>query len=136
MKLKLENDQREEKYRKALSDIDRLYDVHGAAMVSRGEMRSDPNTLQRWQCRGKGMIGRHPVYWGTANDVIEHGEKGELACPICREIAQMPREVITFQELVDGVAEQEKREEKSLQKSRAASRRGGYVDKYAVGGPA
>jgi len=133
MGLKREDDERTELFHKALRDLEETYESHGAHMHSRGEMKSDPRTLQRWQCRGKGMIGRHPMFWMTADEVIEHGRNGRNACPICRE--SVTPEEITFQQLVDGVAEQEKREEKSLQKSRRGARRGGYVDKYAIGSP-
>ena len=130
MSLKKETDQQAFTKLEAIARLDELYESHGAAMVSRGEMKSDPRTLQRWQCRGKGTALKHPVWWETANDVIKHGEAGEMACPVCRDI-NTP-EVVSFDDLCAGVATQEKREEKSLQKSRGGARRGGYVEKYAV----
>ena len=103
-----------------------LYEVTGVKMKMLAEMKGG-NVLQRWDCRRH--VFRHPTFWDTPNSVMEHGEAGSSGCPLCRELER--EESVSFEDLASGAREQEKREEKSMKKSRGKSRRN-FGAKYVV----
>ena len=87
------------------------------------------DVIQRWVCTKHPY--KHPQFWATPDDMIAHADAGESGCSICRELAAEV-ETVSLKELNDGAKEQEKRSDKSLNKSLTARRRKGAVGYVSI----
>lgn len=95
----------------------------GVKMLMSAEYRGR-DVLQRWVCTVHPY--KHPQIWDTPNGMIGHADAGESGCPICRELAA-EAETVSFKDLNDGAEEQEKRSDKSLNKSLTSRRARGAI---------
>ena len=96
---------REPERRVIVAKLKEVFETTCVKMLTLTELRH-PHSKQRWNCRRTGMFLKHPTFWASPTEIIEHGEAGRSGCPVCRQLDE-PTPVVDFETFKEAIEEQQ-----------------------------